>query len=56
MLNGNTLATLTFNQFHGGNQQNEDGSMINQFYQPLRENTSVTSRGRLHPTPAVVSS
>lgn len=56
MLNGNTFATLTFNQFHGGNQANDDGSMINQLYQLPRENTSVTSRGRLHQTSSVVSS
>ena len=39
MLNGNTVATLTFNQLQGRNQET---SMFNQ-----RENTSGVSRGRL---------
>ena len=57
MLNGNTVATLTFNQFHGGNQQNQNRSMFNQLYpQQQRDNSSLASRGRVHPTPAVVSS
>ena len=33
MLNGNTVATLTFNQLQSRNQQNQDGSMFNQLYQ-----------------------
>lgn len=47
MLNGNTVATLTFNQLQGRNQQNQDESMFNQFY-PNRENTGGVSRGKLH--------
>lgn len=52
MLNGNTVATLTFNQLHGGNQQNQDGSMFSQLYQYQQhgENTSGVSRGRIYPT------
>jgi len=50
MLNGNTVATLTFNQLQSRNQQNQDGSMFNQFSQSQqhRENTSALSRKRLH--------
>ncbi len=50
MLNGNTIATLTFNQLQGTNQQNQDRSMLNQLYQyqQQRENTSLASRGRLN--------
>lgn len=57
MLNGSTVATLTFNQFHGGNQQNQNGSMLNQLYpQQQRDNSSMASRGRVHPTPVMTSS
>lgn len=57
MLNGNTVATLTFNQFHGGNQHNQNASMFNQLYpQQQRDNSSLASRGRIHPIPTVVSS
>ena len=58
MLNGNTVATLTFNQLHGGHRQNQDGSMLNQLYQyqQQRENTSGVPRGRLHATPLAPSS
>jgi hypothetical protein len=33
MLNGNTVATLKFNQLQSRNQQNQDGSMFNQFHE-----------------------
>jgi len=58
MLNGNTVATLTFNQLQGRNQQNQDGSMFNQLYQyqQQRENIIDTSRGRTHGSSAVLSS
>lgn len=58
MLNGNTVATLTFNQLQTRNQQNLDGSVFNQGYQyqQNRENTSGISRGRLQTTSTVTSS
>ena len=48
MLNGNTVATLTFNQLHGGHQHAHDGSMFDQSYQQHRDGTSGISRGRAH--------
>lgn len=33
MLNGNTVATLTFNQLHSGQQRTHDGSVFDQYYQ-----------------------
>ena len=53
MLNGNTVATLTFNQLQSSNQQNQDGSTFNQLY---REPTSGVSRGRLYTTSTAGSS
>ncbi len=47
MLNGNTVATLTFNQLQGRNQQNQDGSMFSQLYQ-YHDGASQMSRERLH--------
>ena len=58
MLNGNTVATLTFNQLQAGNQQNHEGSMFNQLYQyqQHRENTSGMPRGRFNATSTAGSS
>jgi hypothetical protein len=53
MLNGNTVATLTFNQLQTNNQQNQDGSMFNQLH---REHTIGVSRGRLYTTSTAGSS
>jgi hypothetical protein len=49
MLNGNTVATLTFNQLQTRNQQTQNGSMFGQLYQYQQhmDDTSVLSRGRL---------
>jgi hypothetical protein len=50
MLNGNTVATLTFNQFNNGQKRAQDSSMFDQFYQyqqQQRDGISGASRGRM---------
>ncbi len=49
MINGNTVATLTFNQLQGGNHQNQDGLMFNQ-------HTNGVARGRFHGNSIAASS
>jgi uncharacterized protein YpbB len=46
MINGNSVATLTFNQLHGGSshQQIQDGSMFQQYQQ---QGNNGMSRGRI---------
>jgi hypothetical protein len=57
MLNGNTVATLTFNQLQSRNQQNQDESMFNQIYQyQQRRDISEISRGRPNGSSTAVSS
>jgi hypothetical protein len=52
MINGNTVATLTFNQLQGGNHQNQDGLMFNQH----RDHTNGVARGRFHVNSIAASS
>jgi len=44
MLNGNTVATLPFNQVHSAHQQFQGGSMFDQ----NREDSGGIPRGRMH--------
>ncbi len=57
MLNGNTVATLTFNQLQSRNQQNQDELMFNQSYQyQQHRDISEISRGRPNGSSTAVSS
>jgi len=57
MLNGNTVATLTFNQINARQKKTQDGSMLDQFYpNQQQDHTSVVSRGRVPRSSTTVSS
>ncbi len=52
MLNGNTVATLPFNQVQGVHKQSQGGSMFDQ----NREDSGGIPRGRMHITSTASSS